>query len=166
MASLAAVLLVCVLAATAASSCNHDVEWVIPSKPNALSPKAGDTVTFTWPSVQYHNVWSLPDQAAFDSCDFSKGTELAGTEGSPFALTIPSTPSEHFIACEIGSHCNSGQKIKLTVTEEDNCPKKSSEDSTEESTSPAEASGCHVSRSFLWLVLATAGFGEFVRAKR
>jgi len=54
----------------------------------------------------------LPSLAAFDSCDFSSATLLGAT--SPVAYTA-STPGTFYLACSVGNHCSSGQKLALVV---------------------------------------------------
>merc|ERR1719446_782069 len=70
-------------------------------------------VVFEWSG--YHNVYQLPDKAAFDSCDFSKATKLASSNGSPYTYKASSAGTVYF-ACEVGGHCRFNQKLALTVT--------------------------------------------------
>merc|ERR1719326_2454329 len=64
-----------------------------------------------------HDVWRFPDQAAFDACEFSGAEQLAANEDNPFTYTA-STAGTFYFGCKVGedgAHCNSPQKLKLTV---------------------------------------------------
>jgi hypothetical protein len=67
--------------------------------------ETGDVLKFTWSGG--HNVYKMASKAAFDSCDFTGGTNLGSS--SPVSYTVES--STVYFACEVGSHCQSGQKL-------------------------------------------------------
>ena len=66
-------LLPCVLA-TAAAAKTVDWEGMHPSSgANTKSADAGETVTFNWDET--HDVWLMPDEAAYNSCTFTNAVE-------------------------------------------------------------------------------------------
>merc|ERR1719326_470666 len=75
-------------------------------------------VVFNWGGMDMsHDVWRFPDQAAFDACEFSGAEQLAANEDNPFTYTA-STAGTFYFGCKVGedgTHCNSPQKLKLTV---------------------------------------------------
>merc|ERR1712051_712969 len=79
-------------------------------------------VVFKWNG--YHNVWQLPDQTAFDRCDFSNGKELGPATKNTYTYKA-SAVGKVFFACEVGggSHCNAKQKLALTVADRMECNK-------------------------------------------
>ena len=82
----------------------------------------GDKLSFKY--TTYHNVYLMPSQEAYASCDFSAATELAnatygGGEGSipnKYEAVTTATGTLYF-ACQIPGHCDGKQKIAVTVTE-------------------------------------------------
>ena len=93
----------------------------MPSDPSTYDVAVGSKLSFKYNT--YHNVWLLPSQTAFDSCDFSGATELASTsagggEGDVTNLyeAIATESGTLYVACEISGHCQSDQKIEITVT--------------------------------------------------
>ena len=88
------------------------VDWKIPTEPQALSVAAGTTVRFTWSST--HNVYEVPDATAFDDCDFSSDTLVASSSVQTVDVAAPDAPTTKYYVCEVGSHCDMGQKIAIT----------------------------------------------------
>ena len=88
----------------------------------AQTVEVGTRLVFKYSSG--HNLWQMPSQSAYDSCDFSGANELAGknhgggTSGQEANLYQMMTITEGtlWFACEVPSHCNSGQKVAITVT--------------------------------------------------
>jgi plastocyanin len=86
----------------------------------------GDTVVFTF-APQYHNVYSLPTEAAYGSCDQAVATELTdGTTGS--YSWAPTKGGIYYFACfklveGQGTHCEMGQKVALIVKDGVAAPK-------------------------------------------
>ena len=71
-------------------------------------------VKFKWDGT--HNVWLLPDKAAYDACDFSKGKELAPTGVNEYTYKALAAGTVYF-ACQVTGHCSHAQqKLTLTVT--------------------------------------------------
>ena len=107
MAPLRAALFVQLVAGARAA--NVPVSWVIPMSPQTMSVNVGDTVVFTWGGN--HNVW-LTSQSEFDQC--RGGSEIAGTDVNTYRWSASSAGTFYFI-CEVGGHCDAGQKIAITV---------------------------------------------------
>jgi len=74
----------------------------------AMELNVGDSITFTW--MGRHNVYQMPSEEAFDSCDFSDAIEIGSDSG--VEVTLNSLPS--YFACEISGHCMAGQKLAVT----------------------------------------------------
>ena len=74
-------------------------------------------VIFKWSG--WHNVWKFPDKAAFDACDFSRATELAGSSRGPYTYQASSAGIVYF-GCQVQwfffSNCKAKQKLALSVT--------------------------------------------------
>ena len=104
-------LLPCVLATAAAANVDWESMHPTPAPtPNTLPAAAGETVTFTWTDT--HDVWLMPDQAAYDSCTFTSATEIHST--SVKTGDVAGLGETKYYACHVGSHCESGQKIAIT----------------------------------------------------
>eukprot|EP00908_Phaeocystis_cordata_P017337 Transcript_2866.p1 GENE.Transcript_2866~~Transcript_2866.p1 ORF type:complete len:198 (-),score=52.45 Transcript_2866:158-751(-) len=100
---------------------DHQYWSTIPSSPTGYEVMIGDRLSFKY-SV-YHNVYLMPSQEAYASCNFSEATELAsatygGGEGSfPNVYeAVTTSMGTLYFACEVGAHCKAGQKIEVTVT--------------------------------------------------
>ena len=103
-------LLPCVLA-TAAAAKTVDWESMHPSSgANTKSADAGETVTFNWDET--HDVWLMPDEAAYNSCTFTNAVEIHST--SVKTGDVAGLGETKYYACHVGSHCESGQKIAIT----------------------------------------------------
>lgn len=105
---------------------NHSFWSQKPSVPAEYSVVAGTSLTFRYTSS--HNVWRLPSRELWESCDFSRGAELAGAEhGGELTAdaarlgwtnvfeTVVHGSGELFLACQVSDHCKSGQKIVVRV---------------------------------------------------
>ena len=98
----------------------HEYWSAMPSKPSTYEVVVGDKLSFKY--TKYHNVYLMPSQEAYESCDFSAATELAsdsygGGEGSfpnVYEAVTTATGTLYF-ACQISGHCAAGQKIAVTV---------------------------------------------------
>ncbi len=64
-----------------------------------------------------HDVWLLPNS----DCDFTLGTQLEPTGGSPvtFALTKQGT---YYFGCSISGHCEVGMMLTVEVGDEGKNP--------------------------------------------
>ena len=100
----------------------HKYWSAMPSTPSTYEVVIGDKLSFKY--TTYHNVYLMPSQEAYASCDFSAATELAnatygGGEGSipnKYEAVTTATGTLYF-ACQIPGHCAGKQKIAVTVTE-------------------------------------------------
>ena len=63
-------------------------------------------------------MYSLPDQKAFDDCDFS-GAHLLGDKSPTKSKLLTSCqlgqPITHYFACKVPGHCASGQKLAVFI---------------------------------------------------
>ena len=99
----------------------HKYWSAMPSSPSTYEVVVGDKLSFKY--TEYHNVYLMPSQEAYESCDFSAATELAsdsygGGEGSfpnVYEAVTTATGTLYF-ACQIPGHCAGKQKIAVTVT--------------------------------------------------
>merc|ERR1711968_149202 len=64
----------------------------------------------------FHDVNVLPDQAAYESCDFTNAERLADAVDSPFVLQLESAGTL-FFSDSTGMHCQAGQKVQVVVTD-------------------------------------------------
>ena len=102
----------------------HKYWSAMPSSPSCYKVVIGDKLSFKY--SEYHNVYLMPSQEAYRSCNFSDATELAsdsygGSEGSfpnVYEAVTTATGTLYF-ACEKPGHCEARQKIAVTVTAED-----------------------------------------------
>ena len=102
----------------------HEYWSAMPSSPSTYEVVIGDKLSFKY--TEYHNVYLMPSQEAYRSCNFSDATELAsdsygGGEGSfpnVYEAVTTATGTLYF-ACEKPGHCEARQKIAVTVTAED-----------------------------------------------
>ena len=89
-----------------------------------LTVTVGDKLSFGY-GVN-HNVYQMASQTAYDNCDFTAATELAGTghgggSGSEPNLyqavvtTADAVAGQLFIACQIDGHCAGNQKVTITA---------------------------------------------------
>ena len=103
-------LLPCVLA-TAAAAKTVDWESMHPSSSaNTKSADAGETVTFNWDET--HDVWLMPDEAAYNSCTFTNAVEIHST--SVKTGDVSGLGETKFFSCSVVSHCKDGQRIAIT----------------------------------------------------
>ena len=78
----------------------------------------GDKIKFVY--GYDHNVWWMPDRAAYDSCSFYPGGSELQSRLSSEAWTlvyeaVVTEPGTLYLACELGQHCDDGQKIVINV---------------------------------------------------
>jgi len=98
-----------------AYSANIDFDWNSGfggEQFQALDVSNGDTITFNWSGG--HNVYLMPNKAAYDGCDFSSATMISGGDTSGVTYTVTTFPT--YFACEKTGHCNGGQKLTVTET--------------------------------------------------
>jgi len=74
-----------------------------------LTVAVGDTVTFSWRG--FHGVAEIDSE----DCPVSFDNILAPETSSGEYEWTATEPGTYYLACQVGSHCSSGQKIKITV---------------------------------------------------
>ncbi|KAM0956951.1 hypothetical protein ACFX2I_025088 [Malus domestica] len=72
----------------------------------------GDTLISNF-ATNAHDVQEVP-KASFDSCSSENPVSTAITTG-PANIT-PTSSSDHYYICTYGRHCQSGQKLAITVS--------------------------------------------------
>ena len=91
-----------------------DIDWKLGMKDaeRAQTVAAGTHVIFKWSGT--HNVWLMPNEAAYDGCDFSQATELAPTSVNEYTYKASAAGTFYF-GCEVTDHCAFGA-IRLALT--------------------------------------------------
>ncbi|KAM5578754.1 umecyanin [Rosa sericea] len=115
----AAVFLQCVAAETA-HVVGDTVGWIIPQNgaqeyvtwASGQKFVVGDVLVFNF-ATNTHDVMEVP-KASFDSCSSTNPIGSTITTG-PANITLTSA-GEHYYICTFGSHCQSGQKLAITVS--------------------------------------------------
>ena len=97
-----------------------DIDW----KLGMTDAEQRQTVTVgtdvVFKRTDQHNVWLMPNKAAYDACDFSQATELASDSENDYTYKA-STPGTFYFGCQITSHCRYAHKMALTVTSAGQC---------------------------------------------
>ena len=77
-----------------------------------MTVTAGDAITFRW-SRGTHNVWIYPS----GTCDPSGGVEIGSINDNPTTYVFPENLAGSTVtfACEVGSHCDAGMLMNVTV---------------------------------------------------
>ena len=101
-----------------ATAASKTIQWTAGfalSSARVATVAAGVELSFEWSGN--HNVYRLPNQQAFDSCDFSRANVASVGAVSPAKFWIPfNRRFPLFFACRVGNHCMLGQKLTVTVT--------------------------------------------------
>ena len=85
----------------------------------AQTVAVGTQVVFKWSET--HNVWLMPNKAAYDGCDFAQAKELASTSANEYTYKT-SAPGTFYFSCKITDHCRlANLKMALTVTSAGQC---------------------------------------------
>ena len=80
----------------------------------AQTVAVGTNVIFQWTGS--HNVYVMPNKAAYEACDFSQATELAPSSVNEYTYKA-STAGTVYFGCNVIAHCQfANQKLALTVT--------------------------------------------------
>jgi len=79
----------------------------------------GDVLVFTF-AAGFQNVYLMPTKSAHDSCDFSQAIELDAGNAGTYAWRATKEGTYYF-SCNklvegLGTHCEAGQKLVITVT--------------------------------------------------
>ena len=104
-----------VLLVGSAKAAEVSLTWKVSMNPQTKTVSQGDTVVFTWGGT--HNVYESASKSDFDSCAKSGGTEVGAQASGGSYSKVFDTPGTFYYICTVGSHCNSGQKMAITVTE-------------------------------------------------
>jgi len=77
-----------------------------------MTVTAGDAITFRW-SRGTHNVWIYPT----GTCDPSGGVEIGSINDNPTTYVFGENLAGSTVtfACEVGSHCDAGMLMNVTV---------------------------------------------------
>ena len=73
----------------------------------SLNASYGDALSFEWSGNHTHNVYLLPDQTAFDNCNFDDADFLSSS--SPTTFTLDSFPTYFGVKMT----CNAGHKLAV-----------------------------------------------------
>ena len=80
----------------------------------AQTVAAGTNVVFKWSGQ--HNVFLMPNKAAYDTCNFDQATELASTSVQEYTYKSSAAGTFYF-GCKVTGHCKfTTQKLALIVT--------------------------------------------------
>merc|ERR1711865_904704 len=71
----------------------------------------GDTLHFMWTGS--HNVFKMASETAYTNCDFTGATDLGSTSPVSYELASGQAGPWYF-ACQVGQHCQNGQKLAVT----------------------------------------------------
>ena len=88
------------------------IAWTIAAYDD-LAATVGTNIIFTWSGS--HDVQLMPDQNAFDACDFTESEVLASSSESSHIYTIPDEAAGDtlFFGCGVRTHCSIGQKARV-----------------------------------------------------
>ena len=82
----------------------------------------GEKIEIRWEDAtdkMKHDVWSLPNEAAYTSCDFTGAAQQLVPPGSTCGHTFScTTPGVFYFACNVGAACTNGlQRVRVIVTD-------------------------------------------------
>ncbi|CAK9236502.1 unnamed protein product [Sphagnum troendelagicum] len=99
---------------TAISAAPNYEKW---SSTNSIN--VGDVLVFSFPAG-FQNVYLMPTKSAHDICDFSEATELDAGNAGTYAWRATKEGTYYFSSNKLveglGTHCEAGQKLAITVT--------------------------------------------------
>jgi hypothetical protein len=98
-----------VLGTQRGSAQNVDVDWVISPAPPPETATVGGTATLTWSGN--HNVYVHPS----GTCDDANAILVGSSSPAVYTFTSDDVGDVVF-ACDVGSHCESGQIVTFTVS--------------------------------------------------
>ena len=92
-----------------------EIDWILRMPETEVTVKVNTGVVFKW--TNYHDVYLFPNTADYESCNFANAIILAPTSQNSYTYKA-STPGTFYFGCSIGNgfHCNTPQKLALTVT--------------------------------------------------
>merc|ERR1719246_69332 len=74
-----------------------------------MKAEVGDVVKFD--QSFNHNVYTMVDAAAYDSCDFSEGTNLGENVPVDVPIVAKDAGKTLYFGCEIPFHCSGGSMV-------------------------------------------------------
>lgn len=92
---------------------SHPVNWAIPTVPSTVHIALGESVALAW--VDSHDVWLLPNQRAYETCDFTGATELKATTAESSFDYTPTQLGVFYLACRLPGHCSGSMKLQVVV---------------------------------------------------
>ena len=97
-----------------------DIDWKLgmSKAEQTQTVAAGTDVVFKW--INVHNVWLMPNKAAYEACDFSHARELASKSVNEYTYNA-SAPGTFYFGCRITDHCRFNHRMALTVTTPGQC---------------------------------------------
>ena len=101
---------VLLLASTIAAS-TTTIDWNAQFSADPKTTTVADDADLVFSWTGGHDVWEMADEAAYDACDFSGGTDLGSSSGVAVSAQAGETV---YYSCSVGSHCASGQKVAVT----------------------------------------------------
>lgn len=88
--------------ANSARAATINVDWAIPTTPNAISITVGDEVAFTWSGS--HSVYQSATQSDYEACATKGGTVVAPTTSSGAWTKTFDAPGDYYYICEVSGH--------------------------------------------------------------
>ena len=149
----------------ATSSKTIIIDWFIPTEEeedvyDGIKANVGDTVKFQW-SQDYHNIYIHPSgDCSEDGAILDRSSRIDGDESCTFTEDDIGKVS---FACDVGSHCENGQFVTITVkgvgdgspTSSPQAPSPSNTPSISALTSHASKSYCNWGSAFLLPILSS-----------
>jgi len=102
---------------------NYKINWIAgfsDAAARTMSAKAGEKLTFEWQGNN-HNVYKMKDETSLKDCSFTDAVQEGTGSSGPVEVQIPADValgSKLFFACQVGSHCQGGQHLTVTITNE------------------------------------------------
>merc|ERR1712241_868961 len=80
-----------------------DGEWTPHVRYEPIDANVGDKLIFR--VGEYHDLWRLRDADAYDNCDFTDGTLVAGNGAGEVMVALDEC-GDHYFACSVSEHCS------------------------------------------------------------
>lgn len=91
----------------------YDVAWAIPVSPQTLTVQMGATIRFTWSGV--HSLYRAASAADFADCVADSGLGFTPAASGGSEDIVLSAAGTYYFLCNVGTHCEAGQKLAVTV---------------------------------------------------
>jgi hypothetical protein len=103
------------------SVADHSVDIAVGGEDGWRVQDYDDVIAYTGQQLRFnfesfHDVSLMPDEDAYDACDFTYAVRLATAVESPFLLPLETVETLYF-ADSTGMHCQAGQKVQVNVVE-------------------------------------------------